>query len=159
MWYIYQGGTITWKPADPYTNSSSVEIIITQSHSWTLFYFACDQTIIDTLGWYADFRNGLGGQVHCQSTAAVCLASGFTSITSRKFCTDFSIAVQSSSGSLITRRTVDRNTNIIAGYVSGDWANEIRSTAGGPPGGWRILTRIDLTQKYPINFSPGIFSN
>lgn len=110
------------------------------------------------MAWYADFRNGLGAEVHCQSGPAICSASGFSSITDRSFCTDFSVAVQSSSGSLIQRRTLNRNSNIIVGYVSGDWADEIKATAGGAAGGWRILTRIDLTQKYPINFSPGMFS-
>lgn len=148
---------MTWKPVDPYTNSSPVEIIVTHSHSWTLFYFACDQTTINTLGPFSDFRNGLGGEIHCQSAPLVCTASGFLSITNRSFCTDFSIAVQSSSGSFIRKQRLDRTSNIIVGYVNGDWASEIKATAGGPPGGWRILTRIDLTQKYPINSSPGIF--
>jgi hypothetical protein len=141
---------------DPYTNSSLVDIIVTHSHSWTLFYFACSQTTINTLGPFADFRNGLGAEIDCQSGLALCAASGFLDMNNRSYCTDFSIAVQSSSGSFIRRQRLDRNSNIIVGYVSGDWANEIRATAGGPPGGWRIITRIDLTQKYPINSSPGI---
>ena len=144
---------------DPYTNSSPVEIIVTHSHSWTLHYLACNQTTINTLGPFSDYRNGFGAEIHCQSGALVCAASGFLSITNRSYCTDFSIAVQSSSGSFIRKQTLNRNSNIIVGYVNGDWANEIKATAGGPPGGWRILTRIDLTQKYPINSSPGIFCN
>ncbi|CAF3133406.1 unnamed protein product, partial [Rotaria sp. Silwood2] len=32
----YKGGTLSWKPTNPYSLTSPVEITITERHSWTL---------------------------------------------------------------------------------------------------------------------------
>ena len=37
----FNGGTITWEPVNPYTNSSSVEIRIIQTYSWTYPTIKC----------------------------------------------------------------------------------------------------------------------
>lgn len=37
----FNGGSITWSPIDPYTNSSSVENTITQSYAWSYPTIAC----------------------------------------------------------------------------------------------------------------------
>ena len=145
---------------DEYTNASTVEIIVYQSHSWTLSRFNCDQTIINTLGPYLD--NGVvTGQpnVACQSAAASCTAAGWVLINNPTFCTDFSLAVLISSGALIRKQILSRNTAILVGFTGIAWATQIRTTNGTPANPWSVMTRIDLTQKYPINFSPGIFSH
>lgn len=154
-----KGGTITWKPVDPYSNASMITILISQSHWWTRSYFPCDQNLIDTLGWYNDIRDGMTiwqPWIDCVISPTVCTNFGYTDITVRTYCTDFSPLLDLSSGSSITRRTVSRNTDILVGYVSGAWANEIRATAGGFANTWRIITRINFGSKYPLNSSPGI---
>ncbi|CAF4136194.1 unnamed protein product [Rotaria sp. Silwood2] len=152
----YKGGLINWKPVDPYTNSSSVEVIFYQSHSWTLSRLNCDQALIDNLGFYADgsiFTNE--PFIACQSTGG-CSGTGFTRISSITYCTDFSDAVQISSGALISRRTLDRNTDILVGFNGNSWADVIKQPSNANAIYWRVITHIDLTQKYPINSSPGI---
>ena len=142
---------------NPYTNTTTVEIIICQSHSWTLDIFRCNQSTISTLDLYSDRRYSVAYDpwVDCL-VAGVCPAAGFAFIQEQTYCTDFSIALQSSSGALIKSRTIDRNANILIGYYSSAWAPEIQTALGVSAGAWRVITRIDLTQKYPINFSPGI---
>lgn len=156
---VVQGGTITWKPVDPYTNASRVEILVVQSHWWTLFYFDCDQTIIDNLGWYNDYRNGMTitqPWVSCVSSpTSLCTSVGFNTILQRLYCTDYNDLLDLSSGSTITKITLNRTANFLAGYASSAWAGEIKMANGVSAGAWRIITRIDLTQKYPINSSPG----
>ena len=144
---------------DPYTNSSTVEIIVSQTHSWTLSRFPCNQALIDSLGSYLDGGFFYGEpNIVCQPNATACGGTGWTTIMQPTFCTDFSIAVQISSGSLISRRTLSRSSNIRAGFASNSWAVEILTTAGAAANYWNVMTRIDLTQKYPINSSPGSFS-
>lgn len=155
----FQGGTITWKPLDRYTNSSMVTILISQSHWWTRFYYPCDQNLIDNLGWYNDVRDGMviwQPWVDCVISPAICASFGYTYILERTYCTDFSPLLDLSSGSSITRRTISRNTDISVGYVSGAWADEIKTTSGVAAVMWNIITRINLSVKYPINSSPGI---
>ena len=136
-----------------------VEILVYQSHSWTITRFYCDQTIINTLGSYLDggsFSNQ--PQVACQPTAASCTGTGWALINEPTFCTDFSPAVQISSGALIKKEVLNRNTNIRVGFTGGNWATVILNAGGTPAGLWSVVTRIDLTQKYPLNFSPGNLS-
>ena len=140
---------------DPYTNASLVDVIITQSHSWTLSRYVCNQVTINTLGPYFDSAGGAQPSVACRPGPAPCVSSGFVTIQQPTFCTDFSLAVQISSGSLITRMTLDRSTNILVGYSGGNWATVIQNSLGNPAAGWEVDTHIDLTQKYPINSSPG----
>ncbi|CAF5031394.1 unnamed protein product, partial [Rotaria sp. Silwood1] len=150
------GGLINWKPVDPYTNSSNVEVIIYQSHSWTLSRLHCDQALIDSLGLYVDGTSFTGEpSIACQSPAG-CSGTGFTTISQVTYCTDFSTAVQISSGALIKKITLDRNTDILVGFTGNSWAPEIKTSLDGVADYWRVITHIDLTQKYPINSSPGI---
>lgn len=130
-----------------------MEVIIYQTHSWTLSRFTCNQALIDSLGTYLDGGTFYGEpNVACQGS---CVGTGWTTISQPTFCTDFSPAVQSSSGALISRRFLNRNTNIRVGFASSVWAPEIRTNTGAQANNWRVITRIDLTQKYPINSSPG----
>ena len=133
---------------------------MSQAHWWTLFYFDCDQTIIDNLGWYNDYRNGMTitqPTVSCLSSpTSLCTSVGFSTILQRLYCTDYTDLLDLSSGASITKITLNRTANFLAGYSSSAWASEIKVTGTSiSAGAWRIITRIDLTQKYPINSSPG----
>ncbi|CAF3815350.1 unnamed protein product [Rotaria sp. Silwood1] len=155
----YKGGLINWKPVDPYTNASTVEIIIYESHSWTLIRFPCNQVKIASLGLYADTSGGgSGATIACQTSVTSCTGTGFSPFSNYNYCTDFCNIVQISSGALIKKMTLNRNTNIVVGFTGGDWATEILKTSSNTSAsGWAVVTRIDLTQKYPINSSPGKF--
>jgi hypothetical protein len=117
--------------------------------------FGCNQALIDSLGSYLD-----GGSFYGEPNVACvgsCTGSGYVLISQPTFCTDFAISVQVSSGALIKKLNVSRNTNILVGFASSAWAAEIRTLTGAAANYWNVVTRIDLTQKYPINSSPGMF--
>lgn len=127
-----------------------------QTHSWTLSRLNCDQTTINNLGWYADGGSFTGEpNINCQPTASSCSGSNFSPVSLRTYCTDFSTTVQISTGSLLTKMSLLRTTNIVVGFKSSAWANEIPSTSGAMGGNWRVITRVDLTKTYPLNSSPG----
>jgi len=79
----------------------------------------------------------------------------FSLISLRTYCTDFSTTVQISTGSLLTKQTLARTTNIVVGFKSYAWADEIPSTSGAMSGYWRVITRVSLSATYPLNSSPG----
>lgn len=133
-----------------------VEILVYQTHSWTLSRLPCNQALIDSLGPYLDGGTFYGEpNVACQPNTAACSGTGWVLISEPTFCTDFSTAVQISSGALIKKEVLNRNTAIRVGFTGGNWASVIRTGTGAAANSWSVLTRIDLTQKYPINFSPG----
>lgn len=149
---------MTWKPVDPYATGSTIEVIIYQQHSWTLSRFACTQTTINNLGWYNDGGSSSVAEpyLNCLSSSAACTASLYTRIRERTYCTDYSPTLQSSTGAVISRRTISRNSDIIIGFASGAWAPEIlRTNSTSSAWDWRVVTKIDLTKNYPINSSPG----
>ena len=154
----FQGGTITWKPVDPYASGPNVDVIIYQTHSWTLSRLNCSQAMIDSLGWYTDGGGAFNGvpSLACISSTVSCTASTFNTINQRTFCTDFSNTVQSSSGALIKTMTLSRSTNILIGFVGSSWAPEIKLANGNGAISWRVVALIDLTKNYPINSSPGM---
>ena len=132
-------------------------MIIYQKHSWPLNRLECNQSTIDNLGWYTDNGGPFAGEpfVQCLSAAASCTASGFTTVSQRTYCTDFSNVTQSSSGAVLVNRTLARTTNIIVGFVSSAWSPDIRMPNGTNASNFRIVTRIDLGQGFPINTPPG----
>ena len=132
-------------------------MIIYQKHSWPLNRFQCNQSTIDTLGWYTDNGGPFTGElfVQCLSAAASCTASGFTTVSQRTYCTDFSNVAQSSSGALLSRKNLAQTTNIVVGYVSTAWSPEIRMANGTSASNFRVVSRIDLGQGFPINTPPG----
>ena len=157
----YKGGTVTWKPTDPTSNSSNVEIQITLRHSWTLARYHCDQNLINSQGIYYD-TNGATAYptLVCQSSTSACSASQFSTINHITLCTDYNTIVQISSGSYSEKQTLSSSTNIDIAWAGGNWADEIYPIGGSPPGGlgWYVGTHIDLTLPiYPINSSPGSF--
>ena len=132
-------------------------MIVSQTHSWTLSRFPCNQALIDSLGWYNDGPAPFSNQpfMQCLSASASCTASGYSTIIERTYCTDFSNSVQISSGALIKRITISRSTNILIGFTGSAWASEILLGTGAYANFWRVVTKIDLTKNYPINSSPG----
>lgn len=132
-------------------------MIISQSHSWTLSRLPCTQSTINNLGVYTDGGGAYTGEpfIMCQLAPASCTSVGFTNIFLQTYCTDFSSEVQSSSGALITKMTLSRTANIIVGFNSSAWATVIKTSTGAASSTWKVMTRIDLTQSYPINSSPG----
>ena len=133
-------------------------MIIYQKHSWTISRFPCDQALIDGQGWYNDGPGVFSGQpfLQCLPSPASCTASGYSPISERTYCTDFSNSVQISSGALIKRITISRSSTILIGFTGSAWANEIKLSNGAAASNWRVVTKIDLTKNYPINSSPGI---
>ena len=131
--------------------------MFSQTHSWTLNRLKCNQSTINDLGWYTDNGGAFTNEpnIACQPTTTSCSGSLFSTISQRTYCTDYSTLVQISTGSLITKMFLAHTTNILVGFMSRAWADEIPSTSGIMNGYWRVITRVSLSTAYPLNSSPG----
>ena len=147
----YKGGTISWKPVNPTAVSgSTVDIIITERHSWTLTRYTCNETTINTFGVYNDTQPEAPATLSCLSASAVCLASLYQTINSPLFCTDFSTVFQISSGTYYTTQTLAINSIIDIASRGASWVNETTTNV------WSLVSHIDLTPiSGVINTSPG----
>ena len=137
-------------------SSDTIEVIIYQKHTWPLMYLGCNQSIIANLGWYTDGGGSFTGEpfIQCQPTVGNCSGSGFSTISERTYCTDFSSLFSISSGGLISRINLTRNATINVGFTVSSWLNKIRTSNNISANNSALVTRIDLTQKNPINTPP-----
>ncbi|CAF4257541.1 unnamed protein product [Rotaria sordida] len=149
----YKGGTLSWKPTNPYSLTSSIEIIITERHSWTFTRYSCDNNIINTFGVYNDTQNATTATIICISSAATCTSSLFQNISSRLYCTDFTTGLQISTGTYYTKQYLAINSIIDVASRGAAWARETLTNE------WSLVTHIDVTPiSGKINTSPGMLS-
>ncbi|CAF3429501.1 unnamed protein product, partial [Rotaria sp. Silwood2] len=147
----YKGGTLSWKPTNPYSLTSPVEITITERHSWTLTRYQCNKNTINSLGAYNDTQNVTTATIICISSVAACTSSLFQTINSPLYCTDFSTVLQISSGTYYTKQNLALNSIIDIASRGASWASETLTND------WSLVSHIDLTPiSGKINTSPGM---
>jgi hypothetical protein len=148
----YKGGTISWKPVNPYSLVDPVPIIITERHSWTLTRYECNASIISTFGPYNDTDNMKPATLVCISSSAACTASLYTTINSPLFCTDYSILLNVSTGTYTSQQNLAMNSTIDIAWRGAAWASQLLTND------WSLVAYMDLTplSSDKINTSPGM---
>jgi hypothetical protein len=148
----YKGGTISWKPLNPLAISGlTVDITITERHSWTFTRYPCNETTINTFSVYNDTQADTPATLTCISDSMTCTSSLYQTINSLLFCTDFSTVFQITSGTYYTTQTLAINSVIDVAWRGAAWANETETHS------WSLVTHIDLTPvSGKINTSPGM---
>lgn len=134
----FNGGTITWAPVDPYTNSSPVIVTVTQSYSWSFPTISCANNVpISTPG-----RSTQNSNLMC---VVDCSTDGGYSGSPIDILTD----CKSSSTTLgMMSSSRSKNISLTAGaYFSLAYQGSAWRSLGSPALGgldWSILTSIDL---------------
>lgn len=149
----YKGGSISWKPINPtLISGSTVDIIITERHSWTFSRYPCNDSTINSFGVYNDTQASVPATLTCIDSLATCTSANYTVINSPLYCTDFSTVFQISSGTYYTTQTLAINSNIDIAWRGVSWATETLTNA------WSLVSNINLTPipGNKINTSPGI---
>ncbi|CAF4875754.1 unnamed protein product [Rotaria sp. Silwood1] len=145
----YKGGSLSWKPTNPSSLTSPIEIRITERHSWTIARYQCNENTINTLGAYNDTQNATTATITCISSSAACSSSLFQNITSPLYCTDFSTVLQISTGTYYTKQNLALNSIIDIASRGASWASETLTNE------WSLVSHIDLTPiSGKINTSP-----
>jgi hypothetical protein len=137
----FDGGTITWTPIDPYDNSSSVGITITQSYSWAYPIITCATNVPITTPGRSTQNWNLTCVVDCTtdggySTKPIDMLTDCTSVSS-------SLGMMSSSRSHNLTLTAD--AHFYLANVGSAWV-----ALNDPPQSgleWSIVTLIDLRMR------------
>lgn len=140
----FNGGTITWAPVFPMSNSSSVLITVTQAYSWTYPTLNCTTNIPYTIGWF--------GVIVPSTDNLICLANcttqgGYSNnpISILTDCTSLSVSL----GMLTTQRSVNITLNVSTyfwiAYQGLSW-RAVQNTASIFPT-WSIVSLIDLRRR------------
>lgn len=134
----FDGGTISWAPIDPYDNSSSVDITITQSYSWTYPTITCANDVPITTNGRSTQNSNLTCVVDCDtdggySTKPIDILTDCTSVSA-------SLGMMASSRS--HNITLNASAHFYLAYVGSAWAPLNNPTQSGLD--WSIVTLIDL---------------
>ena len=134
----FNGGTITWAPIDPYDNSSSVNITITQYYSWSYPTVSCLPNVPISTSTYASTNAFLTCVSGCTTDGGYSLAP----ITILTDCTSYS----GSLGVMSSQRSVNITLNASAYFYLSYTGSAWRKLNNPPVSGlsWSILCLIDL---------------
>lgn len=146
----FNGGSITWAPLNPYVNSSSVAITITQSYSWSYPTMTCAKNVpIST--------NGRGSQNDNLTCVVDCLTDGGYSSKPIDILTDCTSS-SSSLGIMTSQRSVNVTLSADAyfsvAYQGAAWRE--LNYPGQDGLDWSIVSSIDLRMREDgfINTAP-----
>ncbi|CAF1553289.1 unnamed protein product, partial [Rotaria sordida] len=141
----FNGGTIRWAPIDPYDNSSSIDITITQSYSWTYPYVKCLNNVPISTSTWANANTNLTCVVDCSTDG------GYfnTSINILTDCTSASSSLQMMTSERSKNITLSADAHFYLANRGNAWAPLNDPAETGLE--WSIVTYIDL-RKRPDGF-------
>ncbi|CAF0883750.1 unnamed protein product [Rotaria sordida] len=146
----FNGGTIGWAPVNPYDNSTSVKITITQSYSWTYPYIKCANNVpISTSGWSGANTN-LTCVVDCSTDGGYSSAP----INILTDCTSTSSSLKMMTSERSKNVTLSSGAHFYLAYRGSAWVGLNDPAQQGLD--WSIITYIDLRKRPDgfINTSP-----
>ena len=143
----FNGGTITWTPVYPNSNSSSVLITVTQSYSWVYSTENCTTNI----------PRSSGGTVNLTCIANCSTQGGYATqaISIRTDCTSFSASLGLVFSERSVNITLNASTYFWIAYRGMAWRSLDNALTNTTPG-WSIASLIDLRRRPDglINTSP-----
>ncbi|CAF1176044.1 unnamed protein product [Rotaria sordida] len=141
----FNGGTIRWAPIDPYDNSSSIDITITQSYSWTYPYVKCLNNVPISTSTWANANTNLTCVVDCSTDGGY----SNTSINILTDCTSASSSLQMMTSERSKNITLFADAHFYLANRGNAWAPLNDPAETGLE--WSIVTYIDL-RKRPDGF-------
>ena len=135
----FNGGTITWTAVDPFANTSSVVVTITQTYFWALSKINCDINVpITTVG-----RENQSRILTC---VANCLTDGGYStspINSLTDCVSTNPSVDTMKSQTSKNVTIASESFFSIAHQDGTW----RDVENSVQGNWSIVTYINLRRR------------
>ena len=137
----FNGGTITWSPVDPTSNSSSVVITITQTYSWTYPSVKCDINVPQST------NNSNYYTVNLTCVANCITDGGYTAkpITILTDCTSSSSSVGIMTSQRSVNITLTAGAHFTIAFRSLAWRKLSSSSNNFPT--WSIVSLIDLRRR------------
>jgi hypothetical protein len=139
--YHFNGGTIGWAPVDPYDNSSTVEITIMQSYSWTYSRVVCTTDVPITTPSYSSQNTNLICISDC-STDGNYSANPVNILTD---CVSVSIPMNMMSSQRSVNTTLGAGAHFYVSYMGSAWRALDDPAVSGLQ--WSITCLIDLRMR------------
>ncbi|CAF2269767.1 unnamed protein product, partial [Rotaria magnacalcarata] len=131
----FNGGAITWQPIDPYSNSSSIGITITQTYSWTYPEVNCTTNVPISSG-----KN----DVNLTCIANCSTDGGYSNavIDIITDCTSYSTTLSTVSSQRSVNVTLNAGAYFFLAYQDKAWRKLYATSTSNLQ--WSIVTLIDL---------------
>ncbi|CAF1190298.1 unnamed protein product [Rotaria sordida] len=137
----FNGGTIRWAPVDPYDNSSSLDITITQSYSWTYPNVKCANNVPISSSAYASTNSNLTCVVDCSTDGGYSSAP----IDILTNCTSASSSLNMMTSERLKNITLSAGAHFYLAYRGNAWLPLNDPAESNLE--WSIVTYIDLRKR------------
>ncbi|CAF3823890.1 unnamed protein product [Rotaria sordida] len=137
----FNGGTIRWAPVDPYDNSSSLDITITQSYSWTYPYIKCANNVPISTSGFTGANTNLICVVDCSTNGGYSSAP----IDILTNCTSASSSLNMMTSERSKNITLSAGAHFYLAYRGNAWLPLNDPAQTGLE--WSIVTYIDLRKR------------
>ncbi|CAF4306338.1 unnamed protein product, partial [Rotaria sp. Silwood2] len=141
----FNGGSIGWAPVDPYDNSTSVNITITQTYSWTYPYIKCLNNVPSSTNGWSGANTNLTCVVDCSTDGGYSNAP----IDILTDCTSASASMKMMTSERSKSVTLSADAHFYIAYRGSAWVALNDPSQQGLD--WSIVTYIDL-RKRPDGF-------
>ncbi|CAF1159584.1 unnamed protein product [Rotaria sordida] len=131
----FYGGTITWMPIDSYTNSSSVDITITQTYSWSYPVISCTTNVPVSSG---RSNTNLTCIANCSNDGGYSNAP----ISILTDCTSYSDTLGTISSTRSINITLNASASFYIAYTGSSWRNLYSASTSGLS--WSVVSLINL---------------
>jgi hypothetical protein len=138
----FLGGTITWHPLNESATGTPVDIVITQTYSWTYSLMPCTDAMIATDQFVPVYAGVATGLLQCIANCGASSA-GYSSINIIPYCIDFSAPVGTTVGQRSDIVSLQSGDNFAVSFQDGAW----RPLATAPSASWSISTYINLNPR------------
>jgi hypothetical protein len=136
----FNGGTINWKPVDPYTNSSTVVVTITQTYSWTLSLINCSKNVpITSVNYTAN-----NAYITCTGDCSNDGDYSKNRINILTDCISSSLSLNTLTSERSKNVTLTSGAYFSIGYYSRAWRALDNLDSNGS---WSLVSLIDLRQR------------
>jgi hypothetical protein len=137
----FNGGTIGWEPVDPYDNSSTVQITIMQSYSWTYPNIQCSTDVpITTPG-----RSSQNANLTCISDCSTDGGYSTKPVNILTDCVSVSVALNMMSSQRSVNITLGAGAYFYVSYMGSAWVALNDPAVSGLQ--WSITSLIDLRMR------------
>jgi len=149
----FYGGTVTWKPMNNTATGSNIPVMFTQSYQWRRSYTGagCSQTTIMN---QSPLIPNTSSFLSC-TTSPPC--GGFTNLSINEYCTDYSVLVDSSAGSISYVENITAGAEFCVAYSGQNWV-QLYTTVG-CSGRKKRSTASTTTSSTTTTAAPGCFSS
>ncbi|CAF2410032.1 unnamed protein product [Rotaria sp. Silwood2] len=145
----FLGGTITWHPLNASATGSTIDIVITQTYSWTYSVMQCTESMTATnqmIPVNDSYASLASRTLDCIANCGT--SGGYIAPSIVPYCTDVSASVGTTVGQRLDTVSIQAGSDFVVGFNDSSWRELVQGTGAA----WSIAARINLTQRADTGF-------